>query len=408
MLAWKHESTLPLDKLWRYYVIQLLLVIIYLSFISLGLPDALLGSAWPSMHQELTVPVSYAGVISLIIAVGTIVSSLLCARLVRKLGTGKLTAISVGMTAVALMGFALSHNIWLIFLWAVPYGLGAGSVDAALNHFVAAHYEAKHMSWLHSFWGVGATLGPYIMGACLTNQLGWHYGYGIVSIIQIILTATLIFSLPLWKRAGEVQELEQPNVPIVSIGKLLSVPRVKHILIAFFCYCSLELTAGLWGSSYMVMQKGFSSELAASTIALFYLGITGGRFLSGFLTMHFSNKTMIRFGQGVGLIGIVLLWFAFNYLTVCAGFTLIGMGCAPIYPSLLHQTPDRFGKELSQSMMGLQMASAYVGNTVSPLLCGLLIGNVSSALYPLIMLVYMAAMIIMVEFCNRKQVQLPH
>lgn len=383
---------------------QILLVIIYVSFISLGLPDALLGSAWPTMHRELDVPVTYAGYVSLLIASCTIVSSLFCARLVRKLGTGKLTAISVGMSAIALLGFSLSNSIWLIFLWAIPYGLGAGSVDAALNNFVAAHYQAKHMNWLHCFWGVGATLGPYIMGACLTNQLGWNYGYGIVSVIQIILTAVLLFSLPFWKvEAKEELATGQKGKAVTSLKQVLTTPKTKHILTAFFCYCSLELSAGLWGSSYMVMEKGLAPELAASTIALFYLGITGGRFLSGFLTIWFSNKSMIRLGQGIGLLGIILLLFSAGYVQVCASFALLGAGCAPIYPSLLHQTPDRFGKELSQSMMGIQMACAYLGSTVSPMLLGLLFGKSNIFLYPFAMLVILMAMIFTVEYCNRKE-----
>ncbi|NTV91055.1 MAG: MFS transporter, partial [Clostridiales bacterium] len=253
-------------------MITILLVIIYLSFISLGLPDALLGSAWPSMYGQLQVPVSYAGIISMVITGGTIISSLFSDKLIRRLGTGRVTTLSVLMTAVALFGFSTSRSFPLLLLWALPYGLGAGSVDTALNNFVALHYKARHMSWLHCFWGVGATLGPYIMGFCLTRNLGWNSGYRIIFIIQILLTAVLFFSLPLWKNSdGKLSEAHHSEKSL-KIKELLKLAGAKPALVAFFCYCGLETTAGLWGSSYLVIARGVAADAAAKWIALFYLG----------------------------------------------------------------------------------------------------------------------------------------
>lgn len=379
----------------------LLLVIIYISFISLGLPDALLGSAWPTMHGDLGVPIAYAGIISMIIAGGTIISSLNSDRLIKKLGTGKVTAISVGMTAAALFGFSVSHNFVIMCLWAVPYGLGAGSVDAALNNFVALHYKSKHMSWLHCFWGVGATIGPYIMGACLTSGLKWNSGYHIIGIMQVFLTAVLVVTLPLWKKSSPAAEEIEDKGKTFGIAQLLKINGAKPVLVSFFCYCSLETTTGLWGSSYLVMNRGISAETAAKWISLFYLGITAGRFLSGFITMKLSDKNMVRLGQAIIISGIAALLLPGGNFVLCVGFVLIGMGCAPIYPSLLHETPDNFGKELSQAIMGMQMACAYLGSTFMPPLFGLIAEHVSIRLFPIFLFVLVILMIFMVEQLNR-------
>lgn len=380
-------------------MVQLLLAIIYISFISLGLPDSLLGSAWPIMYRELGVPISYAGIISMIITGCTIISSLFSDRLVRRLGTGLITMISVGMTAMALFGFSISQSFFLLCLWAIPYGLGAGSVDAALNNFVALHYKAKHMSWLHCFWGVGAALGPYIMGICLTRQYGWNRGYGAIAVIQVVLTIMLMLSLPLWKRNGR-SEAEQIDAPPLSTKQLLSLPGAKPILVAFFCYCSLEMTTGLWGSSYLVMRKGMLPEAAASFTSLFYFGITVGRFFSGFLTVGLDSKQLIRLGQGIAAVGILLFMIGSGQLWLSLGLVMIGLGCAPIYPSLLHQTPERFGEQVSGSMMGLQMACAYIGSTLSPPVVGIFVDMVNVAWYPYFLMLFVIVMIFMVEYCN--------
>lgn len=382
-------------------MLSLLLAIIYISFISLGLPDALLGSAWPAMYKEMQVPISSAGMVSMIIAGGTIISSLNSDRFIKKIGTGKLTAISVGMTAVALWGFSTSHSFLVLCAWAIPYGLGAGSVDAALNNFVALHYKAKHMSWLHCFWGIGATLGPYLMGYFLTVGMKWNMGYFTISVIQIVLTGILILSLPLWKKNDTAFSEENEETKSLSMKELLKISGAKPTLVAFFCYCALEATTGLWGSSYLVMEKGITAETAAKWISLFYFGITFGRFLSGFLAIKLSNKNMVRIGQGVAFLGTTVLLLPLGNYGLCAGFVLIGMGCAPIYPCLLHETPENFGKDLSQAIMGMQMACAYVGSTFMPPLFGLIAEYIDIKLYPFYLVIFVIVMIIMVEMVNR-------
>ncbi len=385
---------------------QILLVIIYISFISLGLPDSLLGSAWPSMYEGLKVPISYAGIISMIISGCTIISSLLCDRIVRKLGTGLLTALSVLMTAIALLGFSTSHSFIALCLWAIPYGLGAGSVDVALNNFVALHYKAKHMSWLHCFWGIGATLGPYIMGAALTRNLEWNFGYRAIFFIQIVLSGLLLLSLPLWKKSNGKTESGEEEAPTdKKLIELISLPGAKQILIAFLSYCALEQITGVWASSYLVLQKGISAKSAASLLGMFYLGITAGRFLSGFLTYKLNSKNLIRLGQGIALFGVILFFLSSHTVLISSGLICIGLGCAPIYPSLLHQTPERFGKAASQAMMGLQMACAYVGSTFSPPVIGFLTTKISISIYPVFQLAFVLIMIVMVETCNRHKIR---
>lgn len=313
-----------------------LLAITYLAFISLGLPDAMLGSAWPSMHLQLQVPVSCAGMISMVISIGTVISSLLSDRITRKWGTGLVTAVSVGLTAAALLGFSVAPSFWALCLLAIPYGLGAGAVDAALNNYAAIHFKASHMSWLHCCWGVGASLGPYIMGACLTGGLTWNSGYRIVGFLQIALTAFLFASLSAWKekrREGEKETKGKPKTEgepkaealkatedtAPSVKQLLRISGVKAEMAAFFFYCALEQTAGLWGASYMVMARGMAEETAAKWAALFYLGITAGRFASGFLAIKLNDKAMVRQGQIVGLIGILLVIAPLGNFLMCLG-----------------------------------------------------------------------------------------
>lgn len=379
---------------------SLLLAIIYIAFISLGLPDALLGSAWPSMHGELNVPVSYAGIVSMIISAGTIISSLLSDKMTRKLGTGKVTAISVALTAVSLLGFSLSRSFIILCVIALPYGLGAGAVDAALNNYVALHYKARHMSWLHCFWGVGATAGPYIMGACLTGGLKWFSGYRVISVIQMVLTAVLFISLPLFKKA-EGEDKGGQEQKHMGMWQLVKMPGVKEVLISFFCYCAVEQTTGLWGASYMVMERGMSAEIAAKWASLFYMGITIGRFICGFIAMKLEDKAMIRLGQGIIVVGILLLILPFGNLIMCIGFIMIGLGCAPVYPSLIHETPSNFGAGLSQALIGMQMASAYVGTTLMPPLFGALAGVTGIRIYPFYLLGITILMVWMVEKLNK-------
>lgn len=373
---------------------SLLIVIIYLAFISLGLPDGLLGSAWPVMYGQFDVPVSYAGIISTIICIGTIVSSLQSDRLTRKLGAGKVTAISVAITAIALFGFASCNSFLPLCLWAIPYGLGAGCVDAALNNYVALHYESYHMSWLHCMWGLGATVGPYIMGWVLTGGQAWNLGYQYVGIIQIVLTAILIFSLPLWKgrtaQNASGQEVEAEG-KVLSLPEIVRISGAKEIMVAFFCYCGLEQTAGLWASSYLVLQRGIDVETAARFASLFYLGITIGRGICGFITMKLRDKQMIQLGFGIIGIGLAILILPLGETMALIGLVMVGLGCAPIYPCIIHSTPEHFGKENSQALIGVQMASAYVGSASLPPIFGLIANYINPGFYPF----YLAAFLIL-------------
>ena len=384
---------------------QLLLAIIYLAFISLGLPDALLGSAWPIMYQEFSVPVSYMGIISMIIAAGTVISSLMSDRLTKKLGTGKVTAISVLITAVALFGFSISSSMWMLCLWAIPYGLGAGSVDASLNNYVALHYASRHMSWLHCMWGIGASLGPSIMGFALSHGQTWNMGYRYIALLQIVLTTMLFISLPLWKKNNAVTSSgdETPSSDhVLSLREIIHLSGAKEIMIAFFCYSAIEQTTGQWGSSYLVLHKGLTEETAATFAGLFYIGITIGRALSGFITMKLNDTQMIRLGEGIVLLGCIALILPLGPTVSLCGFILIGLGCAPIYPSIIHSTPANFGADKSQAVIGVQMAAAYVGTTLMPPLFGIIANKISIALLPVYVFVALLLMFVMYERVVKK------
>ena len=313
-------------------MIHLLLTVIYISFISLGLPDSLLGSAWPSMYQDFGVPVSYSGIVFFVISIGTVISSLQSDRLTRKLGAGRVTAVSVAMTAAALFGFSVSGSFWMLCLWAVPYGLGAGSVDAALNNYVALHFASRHMSWLHCMWGLGASIGPYIMGYTLTGWGSWNLGYRIISVMQLVLTAVIVMSLPLWRVKAQPDKESAPPQAL-TLGQIISLPGVKAVMVTFFCYCALEQTAGLWASSYLTLHKGVAPETAASFASLFFIGITVGRALSGFLTMKLSDSRMVRLGQGIIAAGIAAFLLPMGEYAALGGLVLIGLGCAPSIPA---------------------------------------------------------------------------
>ena len=391
---------------------HLLLSVIYLSFISLGLPDALLGSAWPMMYLEFDVPVSYAGIVTFTISMGTVISSLMSDRLTRKFGAGKVTAVSVAMTALALFGFSISSSYWMLLIWAIPYGLGGGSVDACLNNYVALHYESRHMSWLHCMWGIGAAVGPYIMGFVLTGGQPWNNGYRYISLFQLVLTIIIFISLPLWKKKEESkfavdkeaasESLEEKESKPLSMKQIFSIPGAKEVMLAFFCYCALEQTTGLWASSYLVMYKGIAEEVAAGFASLFYIGITIGRAFNGFLTIKFDDKTLIRMGEVIIAIGVFVLFLPFGNAAALAGFILIGLGCAPIYPCIIHSTPEHFGAENSQALIGVQMASAYIGICLMPPLFGFLANHISVALLPVYLFVILAVMFIMHERLCKK------
>ncbi len=379
-------------------MVHLLLAIIYIAFISLGLPDSLLGAAWPVMHEDLGAPLSYAGIISMIIAFGTVVSSLQSDRLTLWLGTGKVTVISVAMTATALLGFSASSEFWMLCLWAIPYGLGAGGVDAALNNYVALHCRSWHMSWLHCMWGVGAATGPYIMGMALEMGKGWPAGYHIIAVMQVVLTIILFASLPLWKeRKDEVQADSGHKRKPLSLREIFRIPGAREILVAFFCYSAVEQTCGLWASSFLNLSKGISAEQAASFGAMFFIGITVGRAINGFLAMRMHDESMIRMGQVLILFGIVTVMLPAGDAVALAGLILIGLGCAPIYPCIIHSTPTHFGKDKSQAIIGVQMAAAYIGTMLMPPLFGILANHLSISLLPIYLLVLLAIMAFMHE-----------
>ena len=403
---------------------SILLFMIYLAFVSLGLPDALLGSAWPIMYQEFAVPVSYSGTVFMIICGGTILSSLNSEKLNRRFGTGKITAISVFLTAIALFGFSISHSFLMLCLFAIPYGLGAGSVDAALNHYVALHYSSRHMSWLHCMWGLGASVGPYIMGFVLQRGEPWNRGYLIVSIIQFILAIILFCSLSLWKKnpeeltenaastakqvapkqeapKQEAPKQEAPKQKALSLKEVFAIPGAKESLASFYGYCALEQTVGLWAGSFMVLALGMEEKLAASYVALFYFGITFGRFLSGFFTMKWKDEQMVLGGSAIVFFGIFLLFTPWSKALVLPALILIGLGCAPVYPSVIHSTPYNFGVEHSSALIGAQMAAAYVGTLIMPPLFGVLGRSFSMKLFPY----YSMFLLLFMVFTYRRMLQ---
>lgn len=382
-------------------MVSLLLPIIYLAFISLGLPDALLGAAWPSMYPQLGAGVAWAGGVSMIISAGTIVSSLASERLNTRLGTGRVTALSVATTAVALFGFSTCTQFWQLCLWAIPYGLGAGSVDAALNNYVALHYESRHMSWLHCMWGIGAAGGPVIMGWALAGST-WQNGYRIISILQIVLTAVLLFSLPLWQTPADAGAGENFTPEHRTLPQLMKVPGVPEVMCCFALYSGVETVTGMWAASYCTLVRGLDAATAASWASLFYLGITVGRFLSGFLTMKFNDHQMIRIGQMLIAVGIALVFLPAGNTCLRAGLVTIGLGCAPIYPCIIHETPANFGKSLSMAMTGIQMAAAYTGTTLLSPLFGVLAQNITMQLYPWALLVMLLLMVVLSEQLHKK------
>lgn len=380
---------------------SLLLALIYMAFISLGLPDGLLGSAWPVMHTEMAVPEAYMGIVSMIISGGTIVSSLFSDKITRRLGTGLVTALSVSLTAGALLGFALSDRfIWLCVL-GVPYGLGAGAVDAALNNYVALHYSSRHMSWLHCSWGIGASIGPYIMGWALTTQHGWPLGYSAVFALQVVLTAVLFLSLPMWKKRGGTTDVtsEDYEAPI-GVRDAVKIRGVKSILLAFFAYCALESTACLWASSYLVDHHGMDKPNAATFALLYFAGITVGRFLNGFVADTFGDKTMIRVGLAIQATALVLILIP-SVHTALVGLCVLGLGCAPVYPSIIHSTPTHFGRENSHAIVGIQMAFAYCGATFMPPVFGVLGQGIGMWSYPVFMGAFALLELAMTERVNR-------
>ncbi|WP_256757821.1 sugar MFS transporter [Cohnella sp. WQ 127256] len=387
------------------------IMIIYLAFISLGLPDSLLGSAWPVMRMDLNASIGTAGIVSMVIAGCTIVSSLMSGTVLKRFGTGKVTLISVMMTAVALLGFAWSPSLLWLILFAIPLGLGAGSVDAGLNSYVAAHYKAHHMSWLHCFWGVGATLGPIIMASYISGENLWRQGYLTVAIIQFILVIILFASLPLWDKVAKsnnvlndesqneihYQELEQAS----ENTKPWQLRGVKLAMLTFLFYCGIEASIGLWGSSFLVNIKDLPASTGAKWVSLFFLGVTFGRLVTGFITFKMSNRKLIRYGQFIALVGAILLVLPFPTIVSLIGYIIIGLGLAPIFPCMLHETPVRFGKKHAQSIMGFQMATAYAGSTFVPPMIGLIASYTTMGIFPTLIFIFAIAMLLCTEKLNQ-------
>jgi len=382
----------------------ILLVIIYLAFISLGLPDSVLGAAWPVMQADLGAPLETAGWLFMTIAGGTIISSLVSGRILKRFGTGKVSFFSTLMTAAALLGFYFAPSVYWLFLCAIPLGLGAGAIDAGLNDYVAAHYKAHHMSWLHSFWGVGATIGPIIMAQYIAGGNSWSNGYFAIAGIQFVLAIILLLTLPLWnkgkKNNGEAEESGE-RVDHAEIVKPLQIRGVKLALLSFLFYCGAEATMGLWGSSFLVSMKGLPAAEAAQWVSFYFAGITIGRFITGFITFKVNNGTLIRMGQILALAGAILLFLPFTSVFALAGFVLVGLGLAPIFPCMLHETPARFGKKHSQTIMGYQMAVAYTGSTFLPPVLGFIASHSTIGIFPLCIVLLAAAMFLISEKLNR-------
>jgi len=389
------------------------LIIIYLAFISLGLPDSLLGAAWPVMQIQYGASFEAAGFVSIMISGSTIISSLLSGKIIKRFGTGKITFISCLMTAAALLGFSVSPSLFWLFVLAIPLGLGAGAVDSGLNNYVALHYKAHHMSWLHCFWGVGATIGPLIMSQYISKGSSWRMGYFTVSMIQVVLVVLLFITLPLWDQAAKtlknqsvdselVNKIAQSDLSDNNLKKVhpIHIKGAKLALASFFFYCGIEATMGLWGSSFLVNIKGLDVATAAKWVATYYAGITIGRFVTGFITMKLSNKIIIRIGQSITLVGGILLLLPLPTVFSLISFIMIGLGCAPVFPCMIHETPARFGKEHSQTIIGYQMAFAYIGITFLPPLLGLIAAQTTISIFPFFALFYIGAMLVASERIN--------
>lgn len=384
---------------------SLLLAIIYLAFISLGLPDSLLGSAWPEMHNDLGVSLSSAGIITMLISVGTTISSLFSDRLSKKFSTGIIVTASTALTLIGLFGFSVAPKFWVLCVLAIPYGLGAGSIDAALNNYVALHYTSRDMSWLHCFWGVGTIISPYVMSYALGTSHGWSGGYRMVGAIQLLIFIILVATLPLWKKVAHKpittpeESTDDTKSAKKSVGLIgsLKIRGVPFVLLGFFGYCGAEATVMLWSSTYFFGTHSITEELAAALGSLFFIGMTVSRFLSGFVANRLGDKMMIRLGLAVSAVGVILTVIPNHLPITIAGFLLIGLGYGPIYPSIIHSTPSNFGEENSQAIIGIQMAAAYLGSTFMPPLFGLVANHISIRLMPLYLALFMAINLVMIE-----------
>jgi len=373
-------------------VSTMLITLIYVSFISLGLPDSLLGSAWPSMLGEIAVPVWGAGFLQMLTSLCTIVSSLNSARLIRRFGTGRLTAFSTGLTALALLGYSFAPGYWCLLAMAIPLGLGAGAVDAAINNYVAQHCEARHMNWLHCFWGVGTVISPLMLSAAMSAGFAWRWGYRTVFAMQMTLCVVMLLTLNLWKR-GNIEQ-EEKNAKVLSVRQVLALPGAKAGMLNFFCYCGAEQTFMLWSATYMVMARGMDEVRAASLASLFFIGMTVGRGISGFMTIRFTPRRMVRIGQAILGVGCVMLLLPLG-ATMIPGLLLCGLGCAPMYPNIVQDTPRNFGAENSQAVIGVQMAFAYCGSLFMPTVFAFIAERVGYGVMPVFELVMLGLMLVL-------------
>lgn len=372
----------------------LLLIVIYIAFIGLGVPDSLFGTAWPAIYTDLNLPVSWASIVTIIVSCGTITSSLLSSWLISRFGTGKITAVSTLMTALALLGFSCSDSMLWLCLCAIPLGLGAGSIDTALNNYVALHYKASHMNFLHCFYGIGVSLSPYLMSLALSKGT-WEGGYRAVFWFQLAIAALTVLALPLWKKVRHAQngEEEEETPRVLSFPALMKMPKVRMACLVFIGYCALEYTCGTWGSTFLVNAKGAAADTAARMVTFYYIGLALGRFLSGVLAGRLHSRQLVKIGQMILLAAIASLFLPLPSAFCSVSLFFIGLGNGPIFPNMLHLTPELFGKDLSQAVIGAEMATSYIGVLLAPALFGLIAQNVTAALFPVYLLVLYALMI---------------
>lgn len=377
----------------------LLLIVIYLSFIGLGIPDSLFGTAWPAVYAEFQLPISFASFVSVTICCGTIVSSVMSAKIIRLLGTNKVAAVSTAITAAALLGFSFSENLPAMCLCAVPLGLGAGAIDTALNNYVALHYSARVMSFLHCFFGIGVTISPFILSQVIGGKAGWRGGYRIAFIIQLAITALLACTLPVWGKVHPVTEAgPQKRTKDLRLGEIARIPGVKLMWVLFIASCAIECTCGNWASTFLVEYKHVPAERAARIVMFYYAGMTLGRLLSGLLAAKLDSWKIIRLGQITLGAALALLLLPGAPEVAAAALFLVGLGNGPLFPNFNYLTPRNFGEEASQSVMGTQMAASYVGIMAAPAVCGVLGQWIHMGIFPF----YLAAFYLMMLAATRR------
>ena len=369
----------------------ILLIFIYIFYIGLGVPDSLLGSAWPAIYGEFHVPVSYASFISVIISTGTVISSLLSTKIIAKLGTAKVTAISTSLTAIALLGFSCSHDFLWMCICAVPLGIGAGSIDTALNNYVALHYNAMQMSFLHCFYGIGVTLSPYLMSLALSDSMNWQGGYRTVFYIQLVIALLSFISIPLWKKIKANQQ-EEEIIHVLPLVQMIKRKKIWASCGVFAGISALESTCLIWGSTYLSETIGLSADMAAALITFYFAGMTLGRFLSGLLALRFSDWKIIITGQSIIFIAVLILLITNDTASAVLGFFLIGLGNGPVFPNMTHLTPILYKKETSQSIIGMEMAFSNLSIMLTPVLFGFISNVMGNEIFPVFLTVMFALM----------------